>query len=261
MYIDSHCHLNYPDFQNDFDDMLTRAKESNVDYLLSICTKLPEFASIHKLAQDHDHIFCTVGVHPHEAEKEHNLEAETIIDYTKNDNVVGIGETGLDYYYENSPKQDQKRCFKEHIYASQETQLPIIVHTRDADDDTISLLEEGYKQKAFPGLIHCFSTTEKLAFAALDLGFYISISGIITFKKAQTIRDIVKKIPLDRLLIETDSPYLAPVPNRGKRNEPSFVKYVADEIAQLKNLSSREIGEITSQNFFDLFTKINRNQK
>ncbi len=253
--VDSHCHLNFPDFAEDFDTVLQRASDSNVICMQTICTRMSEFNTIHAIAEAHECIYCSVGVHPNNVAEEELIDVDDIIAKTSSANVIGIGETGLDYYYEHSAREKQQESFRRHIAVSRHTQLPIIVHTRDADEDTVNIISQEKEKGDFPGLIHCFSTTQYLAQSALDLGFYISIAGIITFKKADTLRDIVKDIPLERLLIETDAPYLAPVPNRGKRNEPSFVTYTNAMIAELKNISAEEVGHITTENFFRLFTK------
>jgi TatD DNase family protein len=197
-------------------------------------------------------------VHPHEAAEEPLSEAGALIERAKHARVIGIGEAGLDYYYEHSPKDDQIRNFRAHIAASRETGLPLIVHARDADDDLCQILSEESARGAFPGLIHCFSSTAKLAATALELGMYISISGIVTFKKAEELRRIVSDVPLDRLLVETDAPYLAPIPFRGKRNEPAFVTHTANAVARLKGVDASRLAAATTDNFFRLFSKARR---
>jgi TatD DNase family protein len=197
-------------------------------------------------------------VHPHESEKELLDDAAALIHEAAHPKVVGIGETGLDYYYEHSPRQPQQVNFRSHIAASRQTRLPVIVHTRDADDDTIGILRDEMSEGAFTGLIHCFTGTQKLADAALDLGLYISVSGIATFKNSTALRNIIKSVPLDRLLVETDAPFLAPVPHRGKTNEPAFVVHTANMLAELKGVTPEELATMTTQNFFGLFSKIQR---
>ncbi len=253
--VDSHCHLDYPQFTESMDTMLARAAEHDVAYMQTICTLMSEFPKILAVAEKHKNIWCSVGVHPNNVQKEELVTAEQIIEKTKNPKVIGIGETGLDYYYEHSPRDLQIQSFLEHIKASRETGLPLIVHTRDADDDTIEILQNEMKKGKFTGLIHCFSTGRKLAEEAIKLGFYVSISGIITFKKAESLQDIVKDLPLESLLVETDAPYLAPVPYRGKPNEPAFTKYTAQFIAELKGIAYEQVAETTTRNFFDLFSK------
>lgn len=258
MLVDSHCHLNFPEFANQIDDVVARAVANDVAYMQTICTKLVEFPRILEIAKQHKNVWCSVGVHPNNMEEEPPFDSETLISLAKDDKVIGLGETGLDYYYERSDRIKQKQGFLAHIAASQETRLPVIVHTRSADDDTIEILQEQYAKKKFPALIHCFSTGAKLAYAAIELGMYISISGIVTFKKANELQDIVKDLPLDKILVETDAPYLAPMPYRGKTNEPAYTKNTAQFIADLKGISYEEVAETTTRNFFDLFTKAKR---
>ncbi len=256
MLVDSHCHLTFPDFKEDLPDIFARAASNDVGLMLTISTKLAEAPMVQSLADANEQVFCTVGVHPHEAETDAGVTAAQLVDLAKHDKTVGIGETGLDYFYEHSPREEQRNAFRAHIAAARETQLPLIVHARDADDEIIDILQDEYKQGAFPGLIHCFSSGRALAEAALEIGFYVSLSGILTFKSAQELRDIAKDVPLDRLLVETDAPYLAPVPKRGKRNEPSFVSHTAACLAELKGVSTDELAATTTDNFFTLFSKV-----
>lgn len=254
--VDSHCHLNYGGLIDDLDAVLMRAKDANVGCMLAINTKLSEFEDVLHIANSHDNIFASVGVHPHEAEKEPDVAVEALLKRAENKKVVAIGETGLDYYYDTAPREMQQANFVAHMDAARISQLPIIVHTRDADDDCINLLRSGMEKGAFPGVIHCFTATEALAQAALDMGFYISISGIVTFKNAKDLQAIVKELPLDRLLIETDAPYLAPVPHRGRTCEPAYVADTARYIADLKEIDFNLLLEETTSNFFNLFNKI-----
>ncbi len=258
MLVDSHCHLDFPDFGPALDDVVGRARLAGVGTMLTIGTRLSTFDRVRAIAERYDDIWCSVGIHPHEAAVEPIEEADALIAHAQHPRVVGIGEAGLDYYYEHSPKADQVRNFRAHIAAARETGLPLIVHARDADDDLCEILTDEYARGAFPGLIHCFSSTEKLARTALSLGMSISLSGIVTFKKAEALRAIAAEVPLDRLLVETDAPYLAPVPHRGKRNEPAFVRHTAETVAQLKNLPYERLAEASSDNFFRLFTKVVR---
>ena len=256
MYVDSHCHLNYTGLVEHFDDVIQRAKDAHVSHMVCICSRLDEFPSITKLTEHHDNIYCSVGIHPHDCGESEIASPSQLVELARHPKVIGIGETGLDFFYENSPEEKQIENFKNHIKAARETNLPIIIHTREADNKTIEILKKTTQEEGpFPGLIHCFSTDKKVADCALELGFYISISGIITFKNADNLRDIVKKIPLERLLIETDAPFLAPVPKRGRTNEPSFIPHTAKMLADLFDLDSEELGRITSNNFFKLFTK------
>jgi TatD DNase family protein len=250
--VDSHCHLNYfPDSEA----VIARARENDVCYIQNICTKLSEFETVYQASQEHDHIFSSVGIHPNEAEKHESFKVDDLLRYAARPKVIGLGETGLDYYYEYSKKEVQKESFYKHIIAAQETGLPLIIHTRDAEEDTIEIMRSSYKERPFSAVIHCFTGSMDLAKAMLELGFYISISGIITFKNASNLREIVQALPLDRILIETDAPYLAPVPHRGKQNEPAYTRLVGETVAELKNKTLEEIAQITTSNFFRLFNK------
>lgn len=256
MFVDSHCHLNDPQFKDDLSSVLERAKVLNVQYMLSISTELKEIADLEILSSTHPQIYHTVGVHPHEVDKEGAPPLQIILEKLKHPKAVGIGETGLDYYYEHSHRDHQKQSFRHHIHAMKESGLPLIIHSRQAEEDILTLLREEKVQNApRPGVIHCFSGTEEFAQATLELGFYISFSGILTFKNAEELRQIARNTPLDRILIETDAPYLAPIPHRGKRNEPSFVVHTAEKLAELKGLSLKAIQEATTANFFTLFSK------
>jgi TatD DNase family protein len=210
------------------------------------------------VAEKFPNVWCSVGVHPHEAEKELQDDEAALIREAAHPKVVGIGETGLDYYYEHSPRVPQQQNFRAHIAAARQTGLPVIVHTRDADDDTIDILRDEMGKGAFTGLIHCFTGTQKLADAALELGLYISVSGIATFKNSTALRDVIKTVPLERLLVETDAPFLAPVPYRGKTNEPAFVVHTAKMLAELKGVTEAELAQATTENFFQLFSKVQR---
>lgn len=258
MLVDSHCHLDYPDYAGKVDEVLARARAAGVGVCVSIGTELKQFPGVKAVAEAHADVWCTVGVHPHEAEKELLDDEAALVAETAHPKVVGIGETGLDYYYEHSPRQPQQDNFRSHIAAARRTGLPVIVHTRDADDDTIAILRAEMAKGAFTGLIHCFTGTQKLADAALEMGFYISVSGIATFKNSAVLRDVIKSVPLDRLLVETDAPYLAPVPHRGKTNEPAFVVHTAVMLAELKGVSETELAAATTENFFRLFSKVTR---
>jgi len=257
MLIDSHCHLDFPEFEDDFDTMLARAEAAGIEQMVTICTQIANFPRVCAIAEAHDNIFCSVGVHPHSAEKEPDIDAKTLIELAEHPKVVGIGETGLDFFYDKSPRGVQETLFRQHIHAARETGLPIIIHTRDADDDTIRVLEDEHASGgAFPGLIHCFTASRELAERVLDLGLYISLSGIVTFKNAADIRETVKAVvPLDRILVETDAPYLAPVPNRGKRNEPAFTAHTAAYMADFLGKDHVTFAAATTENFNRLFTK------
>ncbi|WP_410520620.1 TatD family hydrolase [Candidatus Tisiphia endosymbiont of Piscicola geometra] len=249
--IDSHCHLNM--LKEDLSAIIARAKDNGVQYMQTICTTLEELPAILEITVKYGNIFASCGIHPNEV-KEITM-CKTIVDYSNHPKIIGIGETGLDYYYQTSDKNKQIGSFEQHIQASQSTGLPIIVHTREAEEDTIDILSSEMQNAPFTGLIHCFTSSKHLAKKMLDLGMYISVAGIVTFKNAASLQDIVRYIPLDRLLIETDSPYLAPVPMRGKQNEPAFVKYVAEKIAEIKETNLETVASGTSKNFMSLFTK------
>jgi TatD DNase family protein len=255
MLVDSHCHLDFPDFENELDDIVGRAAEAGIGYMLTICTRLDKFDPIRSLAESYDNMSCSVGVHPHNVADGDEVTLDDLLALADHPKVIGIGETGLDFYYDNAPRDIQERCFRTHIAAARETQLPIIVHTRDADDETVRILREEYEKGAFPGLIHCFSAGPELAASVLDMDFYISVSGIITFKSAEPIRKTVANVPIERILVETDAPYLAPIPKRGRRNEPAYTAYTATRVAELKEMDEVQFAQQTSNNFFRLFTK------
>jgi TatD DNase family protein len=258
MLVDSHCHLDFPEFAPELDAVVARAHEAGIGTCITIGTTLAKSPRVQAVAEQFDNVWCSVGIHPHEAKAEPLEDAAPLIALAQHSKVVGIGETGLDYYYQHSPRQAQIANFRSHIAAARELKLPLIVHTRDAEDDTIQILREEMGQGAFIGLIHCFTGTRALTKAALDIGFCISASGIATFKKSEALRSVLKEVPLDRLLVETDAPYLAPMPHRGKRNEPAFVKHTAEMLAELKGVSFEELAAATTDNFFRLFTKARR---
>ena len=258
MLVDSHCHLDFPDFGDDFPAVLERARAAGVRTLQTISTRLSTVDTIRAIASRDPDIWCSVGLHPHEAATEEDVSPERIVTLSDHPDVIGIGETGLDYFYEHSPRERQLESFRNHIEASRRTGLPVIVHARDADDDTVGVLEDEYARGPFPGLIHCFTAGRDLARAALGIGFLISISGIVTFKKAQNVHAAAREIPLDRLLVETDAPFLAPVPHRGKRCEPAFVARTAAAVAELRGTDTARVAAATTDNFFRLFSKARR---
>ena len=258
MLVDSHCHLDFPELAADEAGVLARARTAGVGAMLTIGTRLDQFDRVRAIAERHDNVWCSVGVHPHEAKEEGQSTPDRLIEEARHAKVIGIGETGLDFYYEHSPRAEQAESFRAHIAAARETGLPLIVHTRDADTETGDILEDEYRKGPFSGLIHCFSAGPEIARRALGLGMYISISGIVTFKAAEALRTTVKDIPIERLLVETDAPYLAPVPKRGKTNEPAFVAHTAAKVAELKGVSIAEIEAATTSNFFRLFAKAER---
>lgn len=260
MLVDSHCHLNYPEFQEDFAAMIERAKTLGVQTFLTISTKLLEAPAVIQIAESTPEIFCTIGVHPHEVEKEGIPSVDALLALATHPKVVGIGETGLDYYYDHSPKDQQQESFRNHVRVAKKTGLPLIIHSREAEEDILKILkEETIQEMERPGVIHCFTGTKEFALTCMDMGFYISCSGILTFPKATDLQEIIQNhIPLERLLVETDAPYLAPVPHRGKRNEPSFVVHTAEKVSALKGISLKEVEERTTENFFTLFSKIKK---
>jgi TatD DNase family protein len=252
MLVDSHCHLDFPDFAAERDAIVARAREAGVARMLTIATRLDQFPAVLEIARSYDGIWCTVGAHPHEAADHAGLAPEDLVAFAADPKVVGIGETGLDFHYDLSPHDVQERVFRVHIAAARTTGLPLVIHSREADAAMAGILRE---ERPAAGVMHCFSSTRGLAEAALDLGFYISISGIVTFRNAEELRAIVRDVPLDRLLVETDAPYLAPVPYRGKRNEPAFVAATAEAVARLKGIDPEELAAATVENFFRLFQK------
>jgi TatD DNase family protein len=237
------------------EEVIARARRAGVATMVTICTRLDEFEPVRRIAEAHDDIWCSLGVHPHEAGDEHGVSVEELIELADHPKVVGIGETGLDYYYEHSPRAEQQHCFRTHIEASRRTGLPLIVHARDADADMIAILAEAYEEGPFPGLIHCFTSGPELAEKALEIGFLISLSGIISFKNATALQAIARDLPLDRILIETDAPFLAPVPRRGKRNEPAYVVHVAEALAAIRGVEVAAIAAATTENFHRVFDR------
>lgn len=255
MIIDSHCHLNFPEFKEDIVEVVDRAKRAGVSGMVSICTDLEEFDEIHAIANRFENVWCTVGVHPNDTESKQEADVETLVRLSKSLKVVGFGETGLDYYRTTADKKVQEKSFKIHIEAAREAGLPIVVHTRDADEDTAILLADEVAKGGLKGVLHCFASSRKLAEKGLELGFYISFSGIVTFKSAVELKEIAKDIPLDRMLVETDAPFLAPMPHRGKRNEPAYTRLTAEYLAELKGIPFEELAQKTTANFFNLFSK------
>ncbi|HXO91992.1 MAG TPA: TatD family hydrolase [Stellaceae bacterium] len=252
MLVDSHCHLDFPDFVTERAAIIARARSAGVATMLTIGTRLDEFPGVRAIAEAHDEVWCSVGAHPHEAKDHAELVPEELIALTAHAKVVGIGETGLDFHYDLSPRDVQEQVFRTHIAAARATGLPLVIHAREADREVARILDE---ERPPPGVMHCFSSGRALAEAALALGFYISISGIVTFRNAEDLRAIVRDVPLERLLVETDAPYLAPVPYRGKRNEPAFVAATAAAVADLKGIEPEALATATSANFFRLFAK------
>ncbi len=262
MLVDSHCHLEFPDFQGELDQLVERARTANTGTMLTIGTRLERYMQPVEIAQKYENIFCTVGTHPHNATDEQSFSTSDIIELAaSHEKIVGIGETGLDFHYNKSPRQIQEKSFRNHIAAARQTGLPLVIHTRSADDEMAQILSDEMKKGVFGGVLHCFSSGEKLADMAHELGLYISFSGILTFKTAGEIRQVAKNAPAKRILVETDAPYLAPVPMRGKRNEPAYVAHTAACLARIRQISLDEITRQTSKNFFSLFKQaVNREE-
>ena len=257
MIIDSHCHLNYSNDGIPLDKIISNARDSNIGLMLNIATKPNEFDGIINTSNLYDEVYFTLGVHPHEASDLNDKVIKKIHTNSNNKKFIGIGETGLDYHYNNSEKSTQIKSFEKQIEISQNLSIPLVIHMRSAEDDTLKIIRRKIKEKKFNGVIHCFTGTKRFADEIIDLGFYISASGIITFKKSIDLRDIFANIPDDKVLVETDSPYLSPEPLRGKPNEPSHIIHTVNFLANLKNINSKIFCETTSSNFFKLFGKLN----
>src|SRR3954468_2701503 len=255
MFTDSHCHLNYKGLVEEQQAVLRRARAAGVGTMLNISTRQSEWDEVIGLAERESDVWASVGIHPHEADAHPDVQTATLVERARHERVVGIGESGLDYYYDHSDRDRQRASFRAHIAAARETGLPIIVHTRDAEEDTAAILREEMGKGAFPGVIHCFTASAAFADIALELGLYISISGIVTFKNAKDLQETAARLPLDRLLIETDAPFLAPVPHRGKTGEPAFVADTCRFLAQLRGEEPDALAEATRQNFYKLFAK------
>ena len=254
MIIDSHCHLDYPNLYDQLDDVVKRAEYNQVKYLLTICTTLKSFERIKLIITKYKNIYGTFGIHPHESEKYPQVDSKFILNIkNKHNKIIGIGETGLDFYYNYSEKEIQKKSFIEHISAASQLNIPIIVHSRNAEVDTYEILKSESKNSNLKVLIHCFTGSRDFAKKLIDLNFYISVSGIITFKKSTELADTVSSIPMENLLVETDSPYLAPLPYRGKDNEPSYIIHTVEKLSQIKKLPNESIVINTTNNFMKLF--------
>lgn len=258
MLVDSHCHLDFPDFAEERDAIVSRALAAGVGRMVTISTRVRRFSEILAIAETYPEVFCSVGTHPHNAAEELDVTADELIRLSAHPKVVAIGEAGLDYFYDHSPREAQAQGFRTHIEAARATGLPLVIHARDADADIAAILEDEMGKGAFPFVLHCFSSGRALAEAGVALGGYVSFSGILTFRKSEELRDIARRLPHDRLLVETDAPYLAPPPHRGRRNEPAYVKETAKVLAETIGVTEAGIGEITTGNFFRLFKKMPR---
>ena len=258
MLVDSHCHLDFPDFAAELDAIVVRAKAAGVARLVTISTRVKKHAQLIAIAEKFPEVFCSVGTHPHHAAEELDVTTEELVAHAAHPKVVAFGEAGLDYFYQMSPKEAQEQGFRRHIAAARETGLPLVIHTRDADDDCAAILADEMGKGAFPAVLHCFTGGPELARRAIDLGLSISFTGILTFKKSEELRAIAASLPADRILVETDSPYLAPGKYRGKRNEPAYVVETAKVLAETRGVPAEEIERQTTENFFNLFRKVPR---
>src|SRR6185295_12644546 len=258
MLVDSHCHLDFPDFKQELDAVIGRAKAVGIGRLVTISTRVKRHGDLVAIAERFPDVFCSVGTHPHHAHEELDIGAADLVERTKHPKVVAIGEAGLDYHYDNSPREAQEKGFRAHIAAARATGLPLVIHAREADDDVAKILREEMKEGAFPAVLHCFTGGRDLAFTGIELGLYVSFTGILTFKKSDELRAIAKDLPAERILVETDSPYLAPGKFRGKRCEPAYVVETARVLAETRGVAPDDIARQTTENFFRLFSKVPR---
>lgn len=258
MLVDSHCHLDFPDFDSEREAIVARAVAAGVGRMVTISTRVRRFDAIRAIAEAHAEVYCSVGTHPHNAAEEPDVTADELVALSNHPKCVAIGEAGLDYFYDHAPRDAQAKGFRTHIAAARTTGLPLVIHARDADADVAAILADEMGKGAFPFVLHCFSSGRGLAEAGVALGGYVSFSGILTFKRSEELREIAANVPRDRLLVETDAPYLAPQPYRGKRNEPAYVKETAAVLASAVGVTEDEIAEITTENFFRLFSKTPR---
>jgi len=255
MLVDHHCHLDYPDLARNREDVLARAKAAGIGRMVTISTIIRNYDTYREIAEAHPEIFFTVGTHPHRAHEELDIPVAEIVRLAQHPKCVGIGEAGLDYFYDKSPRPAQREGFLKHIAAARESGLPLVIHSRDADDDTAAILEEEMQRGAFKAVLHCFTGGADLARRAVAIGLYVSFSGVVTFKKNDALRAIVAEVPMDRILVETDAPFLAPEPFRGKRNEPAYVVHTAAALARVKGVTEAEIAAVTTENFYRLYAK------
>lgn len=255
MLVDSHCHLDFPDFSEERAELIARAVAASVGRMVTISTRVRRFDEIRAIAEAHAEVFCSVGTHPHNAAEEADVTTDELVALAQHPRVVAIGEAGLDYFYDRAPRDSQAHGFRRHIAAARQTGLPLVVHARDADDDVEAILRDEMGKGPFPFILHCFSSGAGLARAGVELGGYVSFSGILTFKKSEALREIARDVPRDRLLVETDAPFLAPMPHRGKRNEPAFTANTAAVLAEVHGVTADQIAQQTTENFYRLFRK------
>lgn len=260
MLVDSHCHLDFPEFESERNAIIARARAAGVLRIVTISTRVRRFDQVRAIAEAHDEVYCSVGTHPHNAHEELDVTTDDLVSLSAHPKVVAIGEAGLDYHYDKSPRAAQAQGLRNHIAAARKTGLPLVIHARSADDDMAGILEEESRKGAFPFVLHCFSSGAALARTGVDLGGYVSFSGILTFRNSEDLREIARQVPHERLLVETDAPFLAPVPYRGKRNEPSFVAHTAAVLADAIGASDDDVRTLTTENFFRLFSKMPRLQ-
>ncbi len=258
MLVDHHCHLDFPKLAAQRTAVLERAREAGVGVMVTISTRIARLPEILVIAQEHPNVFCSVGTHPHYADEELDIETDEIVRLSGHEKIVAIGEAGLDYFYQKSSREGQAEGFRRHIAAARETGLPLEIHSRDADEDTLQILADEHAKGAFPAILHCFTGGRELAMSAAELGFYVSFSGVVTFKKSDALRAIARDLPISQILVETDAPFLAPEPKRGKTNEPCLVGHTAKVVADVRGVMPEEIAQATTENFFRLFQKVPR---
>jgi TatD DNase family protein len=258
MLVDSHCHLDFPDFSAELDAVVARARMVGIGRIVTISTRVQKHPQVLAIAEKFPEVFCSIGTHPHNAHEELDIDAKALVSLAGHPKIVAVGEAGLDYHYDNSPRDAQSQSFRQHIAAARETGLPLVIHSRDCDADMARILREESGKGAFPAVLHCFTGGRDLAFTAIELGHYVSFTGILTFKRSDDLRAIAAALPGDRLLVETDAPYLAPLPYRGKRNEPAYVAETAKVLADVRGVSAGEMAQQTTENFFRLFNKVPR---
>jgi len=258
MIVDSHCHLDFPDFSTELDAVVARARASGIGRIVTISTRVKRHAQVLAIAERFPDVFCSVGTHPHYADEELDIDAKALVALAQHPKIVAIGEAGLDYFRNNSPRDAQAAGFRQHIAAARETGLPLVIHSRDCAADMAQILREESGKGAFPAVLHCFTGGRELAFSAIELGHYVSFTGILTFKNSDALRAIAAALPADRILVETDAPYLAPLPYRGKRNEPAYVAETSKVLAEVRGVPVNEIAQQTTENFFRLFNKVPR---
>ena len=258
MLVDSHCHLDFPDFAQELDDVVARARAADVGRMVTISTRVKKHAQVLAVAEKFANVFCSVGTHPHNAQEETDIDAKALVAMSRHPKIVAIGEAGLDYHYDKSPRDLQEQSFRQHIAAARETKLPLVIHSRECDADMARILQDEMGKGAFPAVLHCYTGGRELAFKAIELGLYISFTGILTFKNSGALRELAAALPGERVLVETDAPYLAPMPYRGKRNEPAYVVETAKVLAQACGVPAEVMAAQTTENFFRLFNKVPR---